>query len=168
VIAVSDLTIERAAARAQWLMRKHKVFQKGVGAYYAPLRDIEFLLHEVAHWLTLGGSIDRVPSRLSHKIGEHFERIPAPSANTLEIDTAMVTYLAGWQLGYWTDPGPIVNSCRRNLQGVEALSWKDDEVYKRFVGRWKAHKRTYVALTVNLVRWFRPSAKLKEFPEAFP
>lgn len=165
-----DLKVERAEAHALELARKYGVYQKNVtGAFpFAPLRQIEFLLHEVAHWLTLGGDSTKVPRHLSRRVGEHFERIPRLSANSLEIDTAIVTFFAGWALGYWTNPKPIVESCRRNLQNIESLSGSDEDLLKKFDARWKNQKRTYTALASNLAHWFRPSAKLPEFPDAFP
>jgi len=167
-----DHSVDRAEARAISLTRKYGVFQKNVaGAYpFAPLRSVEFLLHEVAHWMTLGHPLNKLSKRLSNQIEAVFnDGITTLSSNSLEVDTAMITYLAGWTLGFWKDPGPIVSSCRRNLKGIDSLRATDDDIYKRMVSRWTDHRDEYAKAAYNLAKWFRPSANLVPFPEAsFP
>jgi len=166
-----DIMMDRAEQRALQLTKKHGVFKKGIGAYdHVPRRHIEFLLHEVGHWLTLGEDMKKVPRRLSNLIGRRFEGLSPIVSDELEIDTSMVTYLAGWALDYWTDPGPIVSSCRRNLNGLLSLRREaDDAVYKMFESRWAQHRKKYEQMAVSLARWFRPSVKLRPFPESkFP
>ncbi len=160
--------MDRAERRALELTRSHGIAQKNVtGAYpYAPLRGIEFLFHEVAHWVTLGQDIKKIPRRLSHQIGERFKLIAPASANALEIDTSLVAYLVGWSLGYWKDPSPIVTSCRRNLTGRISLMGADGdvEVYRTFTSRWRENRGHYVRHAVAIAYWFRPSVKLLTFP----
>jgi len=168
---VIDSPLERRVLR---LTRKYGVAQRDVlGAYTVrPLRQVEFLLHEVSHWLTLGHNIKKVPRRLSSRIGEQFQSIGDPSANALEIDASLVTYLAGWLLGLWTDPMPIVKSCRRNLKGIISLeSNRDNDVLKEFVKRWREHSNDYETKAKTLARWLQPSAKIPvlsgyAFPES--
>ncbi len=153
----------RTKARVDLLTRLHGVHVKNVmGAYDTqPLRSLEFLFHEVSHWLTLGNPIEKVPRRLSVKIDTVLSKIPSASTDSLEIDTALVTFLAGYQLGLWIDPSPIVKSCRRNLRGIEALG-QDFVVLSRFQSRYRSSGSAsfYDDLAAKLAKWFRPSAKL--------
>jgi hypothetical protein len=143
------------------------VAQKDVqGAYDTqPLRNLEYLLHEVAHWLVLGHPIEKIPRRLSQKLNQQFKGIPAASSDNLEIDTAFVTFLTGYMLGLWTDPSPIVRCCRRNLKGPMALG-DDSEVLTLFRNRWVSPS-VYLNLARQLALWFRPSAKTKLLSCAF-
>jgi hypothetical protein len=151
----------RIVTRTAHLTRYHGVAQKNVtGAYdTSPLRELEFLFHEVAHWLVLGNSHERLPRRLSAKIEARMRPIPPASSNSLEIDASMVTFLAGFKLGLWVDPRPIVRSCRRNLRGRLAFE-EDAAIFQQFTDRWQASQRTYDDLSHKLAKWFRPSAKL--------
>jgi hypothetical protein len=152
----------RVANRVTCLIRKHGVFQRDVtGAYDSqPLRSLEFLLHEVAHWVVLGQDIHKVPTRLSRRVSDTFENIPAVSSDSLEIDTSLVAFLAGYQLGLWTDPTPIVRSCRRNLRGSLALG-SDEAVLECFRQRWShVSSKSYRELARRLALWFRPRARL--------
>jgi hypothetical protein len=167
-----DQSVERAERRALLLTRKHGVYQKNVmGAYsFVPLRHVEYLFHEVSHWMTLGRSIKKLPRQLSKYLGEVFDEIPDLSANSLEIDTAIITYIAGYLLGFWTDPGPIVGACRRNLKGLEpSFMSTDDDIYKIFESRWSTHRSNYRVKAQTLAKWFRPSAEWVALPESsFP
>ncbi len=137
-----------------------------MGAYDTqPLRSLEYLLHEVAHWIVLGNSIAKLPRRLSQKINQQFTTIPRESSDSLEIDTALVTFLAGYKLGLWTDPSPIVRACRRNLKSGLALG-DDSEVLARFRNRWVSGN-DYDKLARELALWFRPSAKNRLLSCAF-
>jgi hypothetical protein len=130
-----------------------------MGAYDTqPLRSTEFLFHELAHWIVLGHSVEKVPRGLSRKIQNLFEQIPEASSDSLEIDTALVTFLAGYMLDLWTDPGPIARSCRRNLKGPMALG-EDSEVLNLFQSRLRSS--SYLRIAKQLAIWFRPSAKSK-------
>lgn len=151
---MDDAQLER---RALFLIRRHGVAQKDVlGAYSAsPLRQTEFLLHEVAHWLTLGGSVDKVPTKLSNRMGAAFKDMPKLSANSLELDTSLVTYLAGFMMGLWSDPGPIARSCTRNLQGLMSLG-PTDPTLKEFQLRWSLDSWTYFKMALGLARWYGP------------
>ncbi len=163
------MNLKRTETRVLELTRKHGVAQKNVmGAYTSrPSRQVEFLLHEVAHWTTLGHSLKKLPRRLSKQIGDRFNNMSPTVANALEIDTSMVTYLAGRLLGYWDDPGPIVSSCRRNLSGIISLG-DDDVVYKAFVKLWQEKRSLYEVRAIELAHWLHPSARLSfpgtEFP----
>lgn len=151
----------RTAARVTQLSRTHGIAQKNtMGAYDTPpLRQLEFLLHEAAHWIVLGNPVERMPCRLSSKLEEVFGRIPAVSSDSLEVDAALVTFLAGYRLELWTDPSPIVTSCRRNLKGIAALG-PDTTVLSWFRERWFDGKVRYSFLSDELALWFRPSARL--------
>jgi hypothetical protein len=122
---------------------------------------LEFLLHEGAHWIVLGNLVRTVPRRLSQEITSVMARIPAVSSDSLEIDTSFVTFLAGYQLGMWTDPSPIARSCRRNLKGPAALG-NDSEILKEFQTRWERYgsRVDLERLARSLALWFHPRAKL--------
>lgn len=156
--------------RALLLTRKHGVAQKDVtGAYHTPeLRCVEFLLHEVSHWVTLGRELEKLPKDLTKRIADTFERLTKPSADSLEFDASIVTYVTGYLLGLWEDPIPIVNSCRRNLSGLRSLTDTDAKVLEIFRSKWGAHQRVYLLNAKLIAKWFRPSCKLKELSGIFP
>lgn len=147
------------SGRTEALTRRHGVSRKDVmGAYDTqPLRSTEFLFHEVAHWTVLGNPIEKIPRRLSSKVDGLFRNIPSASSDSLEIDTALVTFVAGYMLGLWTDPSPIVKCCRRNLRGPMALG-EDSDVLKCFRERWFS-THSYTNHARELALWFKPSAK---------
>lgn len=167
---------KRLEARALLLTRKHGVHQLGVtGAYdEKPNRRVEFLLHEVAHWLVLGNAISKVPRRLSKRIGDLFDQIPVKSANCLEIDTALVTYLAGYLLGLWTDPGKIAHSCAKNLKGAVKVTnagpvfVTSEDIVQAFISRWDACRNQYLLKAIHLAKWFRPRGPLVKVSNEFP
>lgn len=157
----------RVMIRVNSLTSFHGVAKKNVmGAYDTqPLRGLEFMMHEAAHWIVLGNPIKKLPRRLSQKIEQQFRAIPRTSSDSLEIDTAFVTFLAGYMLGLWTDPSPIVRTCRRNLKGGLALG-DDSEVLAQFRTRWFSGS-DYMRLARELALWFRPSAKSRLLSCAF-
>lgn len=157
----------RMLTRVECLTRQHGVYSKDVMGSYdtQPLRSTEYLFHEVAHWIVLGNDIKKLPRRLSAKLSATFTNIPTVASDSLEIDTAFVTFLAGYLLGLWTDPSPIVRSCRRNLKGPAALG-DDSEVLAQFRNRWR-YSNDYNKLARELALWFRPSAKSRLLSCAF-
>jgi len=163
--------MQRLETKVLKLTRRHGVAQKSVtGAYDTrPLRQIEFLFHEVGHWVTLGHAIDKLPRKLSNRINEAFRNIAPRTANNLEIDASFVTYLAGYLLGLWQDCGPIAKSCVRNLNGIQAFE-PSQYVVEAFELRWKvtAERRIYVQQATAVAKWLCPSAKLTILTDAFP
>lgn len=160
---------EPLIVRALLLTRRHGVPQKDVlGAYVGHLGKIEFLLHEVAHWMTLGNDLAKkpVPRKLSDKVDRALQGMTPYSSNALEIDTAIVTYLAGYSLGLWSDPGPIAHSCKRNLR--DALKTSEDDVYRMMVTRWNESYLLYNDMAHDLAAWLKPNAKLMAPTELTP
>lgn len=160
---------EKLNDRVLQLTRWYGVPQKDVlGAYGGPLGKIEFLLHEVAHWVTLGNDLAKkaVPRKLSDKVDRALQGMTPYSSNALEIDTAIVTYLAGYLLGLWDDPGPIALSCKRNLR--DALKTSEDDVYQMMVARWNESYLLYNDMAHDLALWLKPSAKLMAPTELSP
>lgn len=89
--------------------------------YYEPLSLVEFCLHEAAHLITLGHEPSEFPKlrrhfgSLTEQVTERGYRLTKHVADALELDTAIITYFAGFRLGYWDDPEPIIKSCTRNM-----------------------------------------------------
>jgi hypothetical protein len=92
------------------------------GAYHSPPLDlVEFCLHEAAHLITLGHDpsdfpkLRRMFGPLTGQVSDRAERLTKRVADLLEIDTAIITYLAGVRMDYWDDPEPIIKGCIRNM-----------------------------------------------------
>lgn len=151
----------RLLGKVSNLFERHGVARRNaVGAYSVqPLRDTEYLMHEVAHWMTLGRELTKLPRRLSTHTAEAFRRIPTASQNSLELDTTLITYLAGYALGLWDDPGPIIDSCRRNLKGMISLG-SSEKVANLLKTRWDVDPLGYDTAARQLAKWLYPSAKL--------
>lgn len=64
--------------------------------------NAEYVLHEVAHYVTLGRSIMSLPKKeLSNKITDLMENVGEASGVELELDTLFVERLAGVLLQLW-------------------------------------------------------------------
>jgi hypothetical protein len=158
-------TPQQLEKRAAFLTHKHGIPSLGVtGSYHdAPLRRVEFVLHEGAHWITLGYTT--VPSRATQKTSELFERMTPTTADSLEIDTAFVTYLAGCALNLWYDPMPIIDSACRNLVCHNTLAATATGSRAVVIEAWKRQvlsrtaRRRLRDMTVRLVLWFSPRSK---------
>lgn len=160
---VTPAAAQKLKERALDLTRHHGVSQLDVAGAYdqAPQQQVEFLFHEVAHWLTLGRPLSRLPRRLSTTLTETIQVIPRESADSLEIDTALVTFVAGCLLGLWDDPAPIASSCRRNLQCITCLG-PDDVVTAIMKQRWNGLGRAgYLRMATSLANWLQPKKKLQ-------
>lgn len=94
-------------------VRKGKII--GALSGYWGLDVIEYLFHEVGHAMTLGQPFTRLPQDLPKWIDQKLDRMSPPTRNALEVDTSVVTFYAGYQLGLWEDVDPFQESCRRNL-----------------------------------------------------
>ena len=159
---LSDTSLRLIQLRARKLSIKHGVpissAAKGIGAVpYGPLSQAEYLLHEVGHWLTLGHTTKDLPSKLYARITPVLDRISSNTCNSLEIDTAFVTFLAGYALDFWDDPEAIAKCANRNLQSLSSLNFGAEPVLRAFEQRkgWKSLLR----MSTELALWFRPSAK---------
>lgn len=160
-MALSDTYLD---SRSLLLAKKHGVRTEPYHGSYisAPLHRVEFLLHEVAHWLTLGNSIKKVPTKLPSRIEKVLKGMTKDSSNSLEFDAAIVTFRAGHSLGLWTDPMPIVKSCQKNLRGMLSLSPSYNGTIKALDER-KAC-REVIEYSEALALWFSPGSKGKLLP----
>lgn len=152
----------RLIARTKKLAEKHGMpLSRGAitGAYHdSPRREVEILIHDVAHWLTLGNPIEKLPSRLFTQLDNTFNKISQASANSLEIDASVLTFLTGYRLGIWTDPQDIAYSCRKNLRGAHV---ELAVILKEFQERGKSPAVwDYSAI---IAKWFKPSQKLLNY-----
>lgn len=169
---LNDTSLRLIDLRARKLSLKHGVptsyRAKGIGAVpYGPLSQAEFLLHEVGHWLTLGHTIQELPSKLKPRLEKVLDRIDSDSANSLEIDTAFVTFLAGYAMDFWETPEAIAQCANRNLRSISSLNFTAEPVLREFERR-RGHK-TLLRMSEELALWFRPSArgKLRVFSGRF-
>lgn len=63
----------------------------------------EYLLHEVAHYTTLGRKLKDLPKHnLSNVITDLLEEVSGPTGVELELDTLFVVRLAGVSLNMWS------------------------------------------------------------------
>lgn len=141
-----------------------------LGAYSStPLNLVEYCLHEAGHLITLGFHPDMFgvwvknfcrpsetgPASFQDAMSYWFDGLSKNTADALEIDTAIVTYLAGVKLSLWTDPEPIQNSCARNLtsRGLASGS-RIKEVKEAFANASSAHTHQSELLS----NWFQGKA----------
>lgn len=169
---LNDTSLRLIELRARKLSLKHGVptsmRAKGIGAVpYGPLSHAEYLLHEVGHWLTLGHTIQDLPSKLKVRMEGRFNRMASDSSNSLEIDTAFVTFLAGYALDFWDDPQAIAQCANRNLRSITSLNFTAEPVLREFERR-RSHK-SLLRMSKELALWFRPSSrgKLRVFSGRF-
>lgn len=94
------------------------------GAYTAIDSDIaviEYTMHEVAHAMTLGRKLSDLPKdiHLSDWIDNMLDDMPDFTSDIIEIDTAVVVFLAGVELELWNDPDAIIFAARKNLKKTD-------------------------------------------------
>lgn len=91
------------------------------GAYTGICPDlglVEYVMHELAHALTLGRTLSEIPDGLNDWIDATLDGMPSYTSDVIEIDTSAVVYLAGVELGLWADSKAIAYSTRRNLKAA--------------------------------------------------
>lgn len=169
---LSDSSLHLIDLRARKLSAKHGVptsyRAKGIGAVpHGPLSQAEFLFHEVAHWLTLGHTVEELPTKLKTRLEKVLARIDEGSSNSLEIDAAFVTFLAGYALDFWDDPEAIAKCANRNLRSITSLDFSAKPVLRQFERR--TNHKALRCMSEELALWFRPSArgKLRVFSGRF-
>jgi hypothetical protein len=92
----------------------------------------EYLLHEVAHYTTLGRDLKDLPKRnLSNTVTSLMEDVSASTGIELELDTLFVTRLAGVSLQMWSHRtgGFIVQAA------LDSTTLKENQVRKRLTER---------------------------------
>ena len=146
----------------------------GLGAYdSAPLSHVEFCMHEAAHLIVLGYPPEKFgvwldafcpqgrdfQSALSTWLTATFS---TDTGDALEIDTAVVTYLAGRSLKLWTDSEAIQRSCIRNLSAVLIQAKDRAHVHAQFAAaEQKSYKtQVYYNHARTLARWFAGRSRL--------
>lgn len=163
---LSEASLIRLERRAHQLSLKYGVpvarHSKGMGAYHDRREKVEYLLHEVAHWLTLGNTLKSLPRQLTRRVDSVFDGLTPLSANSLEIDTALVTFLAGHLLDLWDDPLPIAKSCNSTLHGIECMDTTARPTLEGFQKRRGFPSINRMAKELAL--WLRPSAKAELRP----
>lgn len=159
--------------RTKLLLRRHGVRHRDFfGAYHGhPIREFEILLHEVAHWVTLGNSLHTFPKNASSRVESIFATISDEAGDALEVDASFVTYLVGYLMGLWSDPAPIAQASARNLKiGIATTS----KVVVQFQERWarQTTRDRLIGMALRIVRWVRPRFDFqsappitKDFPE---
>jgi hypothetical protein len=164
--AVLAQVFEIAKVRARVLGIKYAELASGTfsGAYHAKPWDLtEYTMHEAAHLLTLGHTTAEFPrlrlyararTSLTGEITERMQGISETVADALEIDTAVVTYLAGYALNFWDDPDPIIVGCTKNLSGGINHPAGIGLVRKAF----QVHpsRASYRSRAEDLAEWFWP------------
>lgn len=150
-------------ARTKLLAKRHSIDLKGVvagelqGAYLAqPKASLEYLLHEIAHMQTLGCDLKKLPKDVPLEIEQKFSGISDTSGNSLEMDTALVTFLALRILGWEENISPIATSCWKNLRYMSgSVSATIVELENRRASNTKYYEKTAQALAA----WFLTSRK---------
>ena len=98
----------------------------GTGA--SSLHRLEYLMHELAHMLTLGVFDMPMNEPLSDANDKALLKLGVATRDSLEIDTSYVVFKAGAQMGLWAnnlvseEARMIANSCVGNLDGEERIS----------------------------------------------
>jgi hypothetical protein len=84
-----------------------------------PLCALEYLIHEVAHAVTLGEVLDELED-LETSTFRRFGVIERATGDALEIDATVVAFLAGKNLGLWgsRDLRHFVRSCSNNTNSL--------------------------------------------------
>lgn len=131
-----------------------------------PLDVIEFFLHELGHFVVLGESLRELPESLVEFASQSVKKLSQATSDSVELDTAVVTYLTGASLGLWTSPVDIMNSCLNNLIWTK-LDEDDDDDLLTVAERFERNFRQR-CLDVRLRRmarktrvWFLMQAKLR-------
>lgn len=156
------------------LRKKHRV-PVLKGAFYnksEDLNSVETFIHEVAHWVTMGNSVSKIPSRLEEEVSKKLDGMTRHSTNSLEIDTSLVTYLVGRYLDLWeVDPLVFIQSCGSNLRlsitelSVTQRPQLNAYVKQEFQTRLLKDRYIYWMMAKNIAKWLKPSLKTKANPE---
>lgn len=165
-----DQVFKVAKARAKVLGVKYSELASGTfsGAYHDKPWDLtEYTMHEAAHFLTLGHNTAEFPrlrryartrpsngTTLVGEITERMEGISETVADALEIDTAVVTYLAGSALNFWDDPDPIIVGCAKNLS--RRIDRPSGIALVRKAFRLHPSHASYRSRAEDLAEWFWP------------
>lgn len=116
--------------RVDQLIRFHGlVIYEGAGAFESRgfYHRVEYTMHELAHVLTLGSNVFP-PDHLSTHINDRLGNLALHTRDSLEIDTNVVVWKAGAQLGLWgnglesDEARMIASSCARNLDADKKVS----------------------------------------------
>src|SRR4051812_41340217 len=151
--------------RARFLMDQYGILAPPPGGVFRdePLMTLEYFLHEVAHYLTLGFDLDEIPEDLSSYVERILNRIPDHSADALEMDTSAVTYFAGCSLGLWRWYGSepkddaleaFAKTCKDTLR----TDWTVADILKGLEERVQNKMVQHMADRLSV--WFDPSVKL--------
>lgn len=137
--------LKRLEKASDSLISKYRLEpSKGTGAFgtgTSSLHRVEYLMHEIAHALTLG--LDPIPEDrpLHQAISDQLDKISVSSRDSLEIDTSYVVWGAGKQLGLWgsdlnsSEALQIASSCAGNLDAdVRISSWEVLAEFSKRVG----------------------------------
>lgn len=148
------------------LRKKHRVpSMRGpygvIEGIESPMNVVETFIHEVAHWVTAGGLVEKLPSRLETKVSQMFDRTSVSAGNSLEIDTAIVTYITGRYLDLWDDPTCFARSCGKNLRrlGIYEDTKLVKHVMDEFVARISKEENHYRDRAFEIAKWLKPSCR---------
>lgn len=148
--------------RARFLIEQYGIIAPPPGGVFSeePLMTLEYFLHEVAHYLTLGFGLDDLPFDLSSCTERILNRIPDHSADALELDTSAVTYFAGCTLGlwgwYWAEPKDdaleaFAKTCKESMRNT----WTVADILKGLEER--VQNKMVQHMADRLTLWFDPS-----------
>jgi len=152
-------------ARAKYLMNNYGILAPPPGGVFRdePLMTLEYVLHEVAHYLTLGFDVDDLPEDLSTCTEKILNRIPDHSADALELDTTAVTYFAGCGLGlwrwHWSEPKDdaleaFAKTCKDSMRNTWSVTDILDGLEERIQNKMVQH------MGERLACWFDPKISL--------
>lgn len=151
----------RLVLKVQALRKKHNVpkmmgpFTHGTCAD-PELDCIETFLHEVSHWVCGGNALEKLPTRLTKQVEVRMRTLSKASANAMELDTSLVTFLVLRELGLWDNLEIFARSCSKNLQGYTP----SDEVEKSFRTLFALNADFYLSNSHKIVKWLKPSHRL--------
>ncbi len=106
------------------------------GAYYnEAMHLVELVFHELGHLVVLG----KTKSVILHTRADIREGLALYSdavCDEMEVDTSLITWVAGRKLGLWDKPDPIYHSMLGNLRDPDSII-KYQENIELFVSRYK-------------------------------
>lgn len=129
-----------------------------IGAFTnTPHNELEFVAHEGAHLLVAGLSVKRFPKNIPEYIDKRSSKLSPCSADSQELDAAIVTFHALRQLEVYTgDIKPLGVSAYRNLQhGLLQLT--QAAVLKELEQRMLWDDKWYKQKAEALAAWLRGS-----------
>jgi len=120
-------TREWLTARAKSLAKRFDIdTASGAGAFgMASLKDLEYVMHELAHLLTMGVEIGPEVGSYLGRIDNELAKYSVATQNSLEIDTSYIVWQAGILLGVWESDFyayKIAYSCAENCQAPPKVS----------------------------------------------